>query len=451
MTTPLAAWLGGLGPPGPLALDELCACFLRACRAHAAGLREARAAGLDRSLIGWRATLAESLRGALRTTVSTLAHLASKTTLDALWDRLHAALPERPDLARALVARLCADALDEAVGHQFLTCFRQRARWRLAPGDPFPVAAPVLRELFGKHLTSHPDHRDLAIDRTARLALAPDADGVELVLDLDGELPVPGPDALVAVCLPFAAPLAELIWDEDRARSRFFAVRPRDPTAAVAAVRELVARAIAARASVIVFPELAVTDAALEAIAGALATVTPPPLVIAGTRHTAEGGAPRNVATVLAGERRFEHGKWNPFVTGELVEDIVSTRAQVIVRGTIDGAGRFAWSLAVLVCKDFLSLGAHQALTAVRPGLVVVPAMSERTAVFEADAIGLTGATQATCVIANQVAGARAGEPEDPAVVIVTRPVPWALAEIVRRSGVSPPTCVLLHLRPPPP
>ena len=450
MVPPLATWLGGLGPPGPLALDELTACFLRVCRGQAAGLREARSAGLDRSLIAWRPILVEGLRTSLRTTVATLESIGSRTSLGTLWERLHAGLPERPDLARVLVARLCADALDEAVGHQFVACFRQRARWRLAPGDPFPVAATPLRELFGRHLTSHPDARDLPIDRTSRLALAPDADGVEIVLDLEADLPVPGPDATVAVCLPLGAPLAELTWDEDHRHGRFFGVRPRDGGAATEAVREVMARAVAAGAQVIVFPELAVAGDGLEAVAGAAATVLPPPLVVAGTRHT-DQGTPRNVATVLAGERRFEHAKWNPFVHGQLIEGIVSTPAQVIVRGTVDAAGRFVWAMAVLVCKDFLSLGAHQALTAVRPSLIVVPAMSERTAIFEADAVGLTGATQATCVIANQVATPRAGEPEDPAVLIVTRPVPWALTEIVRRSEVTPPTCVLVHLRPPPP
>lgn len=451
MVPALSAWLGGLGPPGPLPLDELTACFLRVCRQHAAGLREARAAGLDRSLIGWRQTLAEALRTVVRATVTALDELGSKTTLGVLWERLHAALPERPDLARVLVARVCADALDEAVGHQYVACFRQRARWKLAPGDPFPVAAPALRELFGKHLTSHPDVRDLPIDRTHRLALAPDADGVELVLDLDGELPVPAADATVAVCLPLAAPLAELTWDEDRARGRFFGVRPRDPAALDAAIGEVVAQAVAARAQLVVFPELSVTEAGLGAIAGAAATLSPPPLVVAGSRHTADGGPRRNLATLLVGDRRLEQGKWNPFVAGELVEDIVATTARIVVRGTVDAAGRLAWSMAVLVCKDFLSLAAHTALTALRPSLIVVPAMSERTAVFEADAIGLTAATQATCVVANQVGPAPAGELEDPAVVIVTRPVPWALAEVVRRSEVSPPACVLLHLRPAPP
>ena len=74
----------------------------------------------------------------------------------------------------------------------------------------------------------------------------------------------------------------------------------------------------------------------------------------------------------------------------------------------------------------------------------------ERTAVFETDAIGLTGATQATCVIVNQV-DARGAEREDAAVAIVSRPVPWALTEIVRRSEITPPVCLLLSLRPDPP
>ena len=149
-----------------------------------------------------------------------------------------------------------------------------------------------------------------------------------------------------------------------------------------------------------------------------------------------------NVATVIAGGARWTSAKFNPFVLGDLVEGIASAPAQVVVRGAIDHAGRYAWSLAVLVCKDFLSPGAHQALVAARPALIVVPALTERTAVFEADAVGLTGATQATCVVVNQtdlpqsdgVPRNNPAEPEGPAVVIVTRPVPWALTEVVRRS-----------------
>jgi formylmethanofuran dehydrogenase subunit A len=68
----------------------------------------------------------------------------------------------------------------------------------------------------------------------------------------------------------------------------------------------------------------------------------------------------------------------------------------------------------------------------------------------------ITGVAQATCIVVNVVDGPPDGVPapaghDSPAVVIVTRPVPWALSEVVRRSEVTPPVCVLLPLRPPAP
>lgn len=447
----LAGWLRGLGPPGPLDLDELCACFLRACRRQAAALREARSAGLDRSLSGWRSTLADAFRTVLRTPVATLDDLGQRTSLEVLWTRLHEGLPERPDMAAVLVARVCADALDEAVGHRFADGFRRRGLWRLAPGDPFPVAEPPLRDVFGRHLTTHPDVRDLPIDRTARLALAPHADGVELVVDLDAPLRVPAEDAVIAACLPIGGPARELAFDPDPERGQFFGVRARDPAAVIASCEALTREALEAGAMLIVFPELTVSEDALDAIERTLAGRDV--LVVAGSRHAVVDGAPRNVATVLAGGARWTSAKFNPFVLGDLVEGIASAPARVVVRGAIDDNGRYAWSIAVLICKDLLSPGAHQALVAARPALIVVPALTERTAVFEADAVGLTGATQATCIVVNVVDGPPEGVPapigpEGPAVVIVTRPVPWALSEVVRRSDVTPPVCVVLPLRP---
>lgn len=444
----LAGWLRGLGPPGPLDLDELCACFLRACRRQAAALREARSAGLDRSLSGWRTTLADAFRTVLRTPVATLEDLGTRTALEVLWSRLHEGLPERPDIAAVLVARVCADALDEAVGHRFADGFRRRGLWRLAPGDPFPVAEPPLKEVFGRHLTTHPDVRDLPIDRTLRLALAPHADGVELVVDLDAPLRVPGEDTVLAACLPHAGPAKALAFDPDPERGQFFGVRPRDEAAAVATCEALTREALDAGAALILFPELSVTEAAIEAIERTVAGRDV--VVVAGSRHATVDGAPRNVATVLAGGARWTSNKFNPFVLGDLVEGIASAPARVVVRGAVDDNGRYAWSMAVLICKDLLSPGAHQALVAARPGLIVVPALTERTAVFEADAVGLTGATQATVVVVNLVDEHTQGA-DSPAVVIVTRPVPWALSEVIRRTEVTPPVCVAVRLRPPSP
>lgn len=450
MAPPLSAWLAELGPSEPLPLDRLTACFLRFVRRHAGALREARSAGIDRSIAGWRTTLADAVDGVVRLTVCTLAQLGERTPLEILWGRLHASLPERPDIAAVLVARVCADALDDAIGHRFVAAFRERRQWRVPPGEPFPLGAPALRDLFGRHLTTHPDVRDLPIDRTARLALAPDADGVELWLDLDGGLAMPDGGAAIAVCLPVAAPLTELTWDVDRARGRFFGVRPRDPARAAADVHALLGEALSAEAAIVVFPELAVDQATLAEVAAEVAAANHRPLVVAGTFHGVVDGQPRNRATALFGDDRFTADKFNPFVLGDMVEGIASAPARLAMRGAIDGSGRFAWSVAVLICKDFLSPGAHALLSAARPAMVIVPAMTERTAVFETDAVGLTGATQGTCVIVNQV-DPRGAEHEDAAVAIVSRPVPWALTEVVRRSEVTPPVCLLLSLRPDPP
>ena len=61
------------------------------------------------------------------------------------------------------------------------------------------------------------------------------------------------------------------------------------------------------------------------------------------------------------------------------------------------------------------------------------------------DAIGLTGKSQAIVVIANQ-ADAVADGTEDPAVVIMTLPVPALSPVIVRRGEVSPPDLVVTSL-----
>jgi len=73
---------------------------------------------------------------------------------------------------------------------------------------------------------------------------------------------------------------------------------------------------------------------------------------------------------------------------------------------------------------------------------VLVPAWSQKTAIFESDAVGLTGKTQAIVVIGNQADPLALGETEDPAVLVLTRPVPALSPMIVRRSEVEPPLLV---------
>jgi hypothetical protein len=163
----LTTWLADLGPAGPQPLDRLTACFLRFVRRHAGALREARSAGLDRSIAGWRSTLADALDGVLRLTVCV------------------AGAPRRPHPARDPVdaaARRPARAARHRRGAGG-PGVRRRPRRRdrppvrrgvpraaavaVSPGEPFPIGEPSLRDIFGRHLTTHPDVRDLPIDRTA--------------------------------------------------------------------------------------------------------------------------------------------------------------------------------------------------------------------------------------------------------------------------------------------
>ena len=315
---------------------------------------------------GWRSTLTDALRLVLRTTVASLAHLESRTPLEILWTRLHAGLPERPDIAAVLVARVCADALDEAVGHRFVAAFRERRQWHVPPGEPFPIGEPALRDVFGRHLTTHPDTRDLPIDRTSRLALAPEADGVELVLDLDGGVAMPDAAAAIAVCLPIAAPLGELTWDVDRERGRFTGVRPRDPAAAAAAVRALTAEALSSEAAIVVFPELAVDGGALAELERAAAAAPHRPLVVAGSRHVTVDGEPRNL-----------RGSVYPFPSAgaswsaQSQDDaytICRGSSAAVAAGLTEGVHRFDYRGRVLGSDAVLGTNAVEAGAALRRG-----------------------------------------------------------------------------------
>lgn len=443
----LATWLDAVLGAAPVEIDRAAAAMLRYCRDHAAALREARSAQLDRLLAPALAELA--------------AWLADEVAGDWLLPaRLAAPLvdPWRASGGHAaIVARVVAEALDEALGHRYVSIFRRRGEWRVGPGEPFPVVQPDLRALFAARpaptsLVTAPDRREAPIDRTRRLAIAPAADGIDVALDLSQAVHAapPAPGATVAAALPIATPTRELDWTALRGgRAVFHDVRPVAPTDVAARVDDLCAAAIARGAAIVVFPELSVDEVALARIRAALAAAaTPPALVVAGSRHVRVGPALRNVATILTGAARAgeaHHAKFNPYFAGEQLEDIALVPAEVRAHGLVDDAGRLVFSAVVVICKDFLAPGAQRALEALRPSLILVPSWSQKTAVFESDAIGLTGKTQAIVVIVNQADAPPPGA-EDPAVLMITRPIAGLPPHVVRRSEVTPPALLVARL-----
>ena len=140
MSDPLPEWLEALGLDPIDDADLVAGRFLRHCRHHAAALRRARSARLDRVLGAERRALAAELADVGETALVRRARLAA--ALAPVWTRAHGLSPGDADAARAQIARLAADALDDACGELFAESFRRRGRWLLAPGEPYPPLAP---------------------------------------------------------------------------------------------------------------------------------------------------------------------------------------------------------------------------------------------------------------------------------------------------------------------
>ena len=452
MSDDLASWLEGFGLDPIDDVDQVAGRFLRHCRRQAAALRRARSARVDRALFADRRALAAELADVADTALLRTARLADPAgALASAWDRAHRLLPDDPVAARAQVARTAAEALDDVCGELYAECFRRRGRWLLAPGEPYPPHAPDLVKLFGRELITHPASRgDDDVDRTPRLALAPDSGGLEVEISFANvhALTPPTADAKVAVLLPLATPTAELTWDDvpgAPVRS-FFNVRPRDPAGVADRVCALLDEAVARGASIAVLPELCLDVAGVERVRLHLAARGwPLELVAAGSVHTWRDGAPVNLATViLRGGAEVTHAKFNPFTSPILGEEaIATTPARVSVHVVADDRGRPAWSYALLICKDLLSRFARDALAELRPGLILVPAWSGKTTSFELDIHGLIGATQSAVVLANQ---ADPGDEDGASVVVVARPTRTETVTVLRRGEVKPPQCLVFHL-----
>jgi hypothetical protein len=444
----LAEWLEALGLDPIEDADLVAGRFLRHCRHHAAALRRARSARLDRVLGAERRALAAELADVGETALVRRARLAA--AIAPVWTRAHGLAPGDADAARAQVARLAADALDDACGELFAECFRRRGRWLLAPGEPYPPLAPDLVRVFGKELITHPAARgDDDVDRSARLALAPDSGGLEVEVSFAHvhELAAPGPDAKLAVILPIAAPTRELQWDDVPGPARaFFGVRPRDPSAVAARACALLDDAAARGATIAILPELCLDEAGLAAVrAHQAARGWPFDVVAAGSVHTRDGDERRNVATLIVrGGAVVTHAKFNPFSGSAAGEEAIATHpARVSLHVAADERGRPAWSYSLLVCKDLLSRFTRDVLAALRPGLVLVPAWSGKTTAFELDIQGLVGGTQSAIALANQ---ADPGDEDHASVVVVGRPTRSDTVTVVRRGEANPPQALVFRL-----
>lgn len=373
------------------------------CRAHVACVQADLAAVLP--VAGSASRLSPALRRALAT-----------------------ALVPADDIPGVVVARFLAELLDFHFGHTFAASFAARSPYQPRVGDPVPLDGPDLPRITALSATSPPWRLANRLDETRRVRLAGEwAAQFRVVFDYclaDVLADLIRADTVVATCHPNRA-LEEFVLPED-SRGRSFPVRPRDPDRQRADVDRLVATAVAAGASIVVLPELSVTEPLARDLERWVRRPGGPRLLVAGSFHT-EAPGPGAVDASAVGRRRNTALTWVRGGDGPLVQDKHSPADRPVhedirpegwpelrVYVTADG-----WHLVVAICRDLLNPHAVHALSEAGANLVLVPAMSETLLAFGGPVAQLVGSEQALVAVANNPA--QWSTPGGPVIRLATR------------------------------
>ena len=336
----------------------------------------------------------------------------ASTSVDALIEVLeHAGVSEG---IAALTAARCVDAY---AGGAFVDAFRARSMQTVRAGDAIPVvrfpsdrlsleAHERILEALGRR-TSDPRNRTEHFDRTDHLRLAPaeiDRLRVRIVWAEPWLDPVTEATRFGVAVTNDAAIDRDFAWREYTVGTRdlFYGVGPRDPDEQHRRLQHVLAGAEAAAASIVVLPELCLTEPLLDRLEaeGAFDML---PIVVAGSYHAeaAEPDPGANVAVVFAGGMRVaEHRKFTDFhfgpTAGRRHEHLDRDPARCGFDLLLGPHG----SIVVLICKDALDEHVARLVQDLAPTVVLVPSMGEEVATFELLAARLARDPQAFTVVA---------------------------------------------------
>lgn len=187
-----------------------------------------------------------------------------------------------------------------------------------------------------------------------------------------------------------------------------FPVHPIDLDRQHTQIDRLIAHAAAAHASIVVLPELCVTEAMAAQLQDWVRRANGPRLLVAGSYHHEDDHGDtvlphrrRNtaIAWVRGHDRPLTHDKHSP-AARPVLEDIQPQGwPELRVYVTRDG-----WHLVIAICRDLLNPHAVYALTEAGVNLALVPAMSESLVSFGGPAANLVGTGQAIVAVANNPA-----------------------------------------------
>ncbi len=320
------------------------------------------------------------------------------------------------ELAPVMIARALAEALDAVLGPRLLPMHLGRTV-RLRPDDPIPTPHPDWRRMTPSP-SSDPWALDGRLDALPHLRLAGAwARELEVVLDGDWRTWHALPQLQAGDRLACAVPnetLAEFHIGRGVVEGRpvFFDVRPAagdgDQTARCLELLELAA---AQDCRIVVFPELAVPRATVDAMARWLAEQDRIELVVAGSHHRrARTGWHNESQLLFAGWReRRRHRKFRPYSFADVdggarvkrTEHLAPAPARV--RAYLSPS----WTLAVLICKDLVLEPVPRMLAEVRANLVLVPALTFKMDAFRTAAADVATWAQGVAVVANAALGMR--------------------------------------------
>ena len=311
-----------------------------------------------------------------------------------------------PGIAPVLVARTMAELVDERYCHTFAESFKRRSPYQPGVGDPVPLDSPDVREVLAMRSTSPPWRLANRLDETRHIRLAGEwAVQFRVVFDYSIFEALAGAinaDTILATCHPNRR-LVELDLTSG-IDHRTFPIGPADPERQRIEIDHLVAQATGAGASIVVLPELCVTEEMAMSLRQWVRRPDGPRLLVAGSFHqtrTTNGWVPgrrRNTAIgwVRGHDEPLTHDKYSPADRPVLEGIQPDGWPELRVHVTADG-----WHLAIVICRDLLNPQAVNALTGAGVNLLLVPSMSETLMPFGGPVAHLVGARQALVAVAN--------------------------------------------------
>ena len=290
------------------------------------------------------------------------------------------ALEPVDDLPPVSIARTLAELLDAHYGHTFAGSFARRSPYQPRVGDPVPLGGVDLRRVTALPPTAPPWRLANRLDETRRVRLAGEwAAQFRMVFDYclaDALEGVVGADTVIATCHPNTS--LDEFDRPDRTSGRSFPIRPTDLHRQRVEIDRLLGAAVAAGASIVVLPELCVTESMAFGLQGWVRRPNGLRLLVAGSYHHRPdtGGVPgagrrRNTALawIRGSERPISHDKHSP-ADRPLGEDIQPQGwPELRIYVTADG-----WHVVLAICRDLLNPLAVHALAEAGVNLVLAPA-----------------------------------------------------------------------------